>query len=294
MTWQLAIAVSITANVAAILIQRRYSQRSLVPSTFPPAISYLFGVLPVGITAGLFVFAHDIRWSLWVVLLLLIEGVAMAISGATGFYVARKLTVTSQLTIYRFCGVVVIILGWTILGEKLGLNQLLGAMLLLAASWLAIWAPIRAQQKDKTHTTDLSYLILALVSATALGIALVTEKALLGHMEVGGVFLVGWVAQTIGMSLLALKDASKETIRKITKHEFKWSVVMGLTNGLTGVFYVYSLATSDNISLITALTSLVMPLSVFGAYVFLREREKQLILWISLFVAFLGVMILSL
>jgi drug/metabolite transporter (DMT)-like permease len=292
MIWQIAIGISIIANVVTILVQRKYSQKTLLPSTFPPSISYLFGVLPIGLLAGLLVFPHEIRWSATLVWLLLLVGVAMAASGASGFYAASKLTVASQLTIFRVCSVVVIVLGWTILGESLNAYQLIGGGLLLAAALLAIWAPVR-NSRNPAHDTDWRAIVFALISATTLGVALVTEKALLKHMDVGGVFLVGWTAQTLGMALLATKDISKANLQKVTKHEWKWSTLMGMANGLTGVFYVYALATSDNISLITALTSVVIPLTVLGAYIFLHEREKQLLLWISLVISFLGLLILA-
>jgi drug/metabolite transporter (DMT)-like permease len=292
MTWQLAIAISVIANVATILVQRHYAKKSSVPATFPSAASYVFGVIPVGLTAGFLIFPHAIHWSWWLALLLVIEGASMALSGWTGFQVAGRLGVAPNQTIGRLTAVTTILLGWTILGESLSLYQFIGGAILLLAALLAIWAPAEATTVTK-HKIPRPTLILAVVSAITLGISLVTEKAMLGHMQIGGGFLVGWTSQALAMVLLATKDATKANLRAFLGYEFKWSTLMGVINGFTGVFYVYAIFHSDNISLITALTAIVLPLTVLGAYIFLHEREHTKIMWISLAISCVGVAITS-
>lgn len=49
MSWQLAISLAILIGVARLIVTRRYAQKSALPANIPPLISYLFGVLPVGI-----------------------------------------------------------------------------------------------------------------------------------------------------------------------------------------------------------------------------------------------------
>ena len=112
-------------------------------------------------------------------------------------------------------------------------------------------------------------------------------------MQIGGGFLVGWTAQTLAMVLLATKDVSKANLRKFWGYESKWSTLMGLANGFTGVFYVYAIVHSDNISLITAVTAITLPLTILGAYVVLHEREHTNIMWLSLAISFIGLLILA-
>jgi len=292
MPWQLAISISIVANAATILVQRHYAKRSTVPATIPSAASYLFGVLPIGWVAGLVVLPHSISWSWWLLLLLCIEGAAMAVSGWTGFQAANRLGVAPRQTIGCLTGVTTILLGWTILAEGLTLPQLLGGAILLTAAMLAIWAPATATDESQKHLHATS-IILAAVSAITLGIALVTEKGILGHMEIGGIFLVGWTAQTLAMLILAAKDATQKNLRSFWGYESKWSTLMGLINGFTGVFYVYAIFHSDNVSLIASVSALTLPLTVLGAYLFLHEREHSKVLWLSLIISFIGLLVIA-
>jgi len=293
MTWQIALAISIAANVTTSLIQRRYAQRSNVPATIPSATSYLFGVIPVGLTAGFLVFPHHITWSWWLVMLLALCGISMAISGAAGFRASRHLTVAASMTIGKVTGLTTILLGWVLLGEGLTSWQLIGGGILLVATILAIWAPAKTTTGAFKHL-DPSVVLLALIACIALAVGLVTEKAILGHMEIGGVFLVGWTSQTLAMTLLAAKDASKQNLHTFWSQEFKWSTLMGAVNGLTGVFYVYAIFHSNNISLVTALLAVTLPLTVLGAYVFLHEREHHKIMWASLAISLVGLLVTGL
>ncbi len=293
MTWQTAVAISILANVATTLVQRSYSQKSSVPATFPPAASYLFGVVPVGLIAGFFVFPHAITWSWWLVLLLVLQGTSMALAGLWGFQVAKRLNIAQQLTIGRFTQILVIALGWGILGEGLTMPQFIGGTILLISALLAIWAPVKTNGQAQ-RKLSVSSIALALAASAALAVGLVTEKAILGHMEVGGVFLVGWTVQCLGMLLLAAKDVSRHNLQKLKGYELRSSVLMGVANGLTGVFYVYAMFHSDNISIISAVMSVGLPLSVLGAYIFLHERENHALMWLSLAVSFAGLLVMAL
>ena len=216
----------------------------------------------------------------------------MAISNWTMFKVIGTMAVAPFQTINRFYLIVVILLGWTLLGEGLTMPQFIGATILLSGALLAIWAPLNgmAREHRKLHFVTVA---LALISAITLGIGLVTEKAILGHMEVGGGFLVGWTAQTIAMFALALKDTTRANLQKLNKREVKWSALMGATNGLTGAFYVYAIFHADNVSLVTSLTTIVLPLTVLGAYIFLHERENRTLMWASLGLSFVGLIVTS-
>lgn len=226
-------------------------------------------------------------------LLLAICGASMAISGALGFQVAGRLPVATNMTIGKVTSIITILLGWVILGEGLTLWQLVGGGILLAAALLAIWAPVKNSAGAFQHIRP-STIFLALAACAALAIGLVSEKAILGHMQIGGVFLIGWTSQTLAMTLLAIKDVNKANLRTFWEQECKWSTLMGAVNGTTGTFYVYAIFHSNNISLITALLAIVSPLTVLGAYVFLHEREHHMLMWISLAISFVGLIVSSL
>ncbi len=293
MPWQLALSLSIVTGTVTALVQRHYSQLSRVSPTIPPAVSYVCGVMPVGLVAGFFIFPHHIVWSWWLVLLLVLTGVSMAISNWLGFLVAGKLQVAPMQTINRLSIVSVILLGWVILGEGLSTAQFFGISLLFAAAMLAIWTPLHLRT-PAAHRIPGTYRVLAIISSVLLGVGLVSEKAILGHMDIGGGFLVGWTVQSTVMVILALKAVSSHGLQQFKRRELKWSVFMGLANGLTGVFYVYAIVHADNISLVTGLGSIAFPATLLGAYVFLHEREKQPLMWASLALSLSGIIIMAL
>ncbi len=293
MTWQIALTLSVLAGVARMLFTRRYSQTSKIPSTIPPAASFLFGILPIGLIAGLFIFPHAIAWSWWVVFLIAILAAVMAFSNWLGFLAAGKLAIAPQQTISLLTNVSVVVLGWTFLGESLTTAQFVGGGILLVAASLAIMAPTKTKAGDFERIRPKT-IIIAVTAAVLLAIGFVTEKALLGHMEIGGIFLISWTTQTIGALLLASKDINRTTLRAFKGREFKWSTFVGVLSGINGAFYIYAIFHSDNVSLISVLSTIALPLTVLGAYIFLREREHHLLMWLSLAISFVGLLVMAL
>lgn len=289
MDWQLATAISIMANVITTLIQRGYSKVSTAPATYPTAASYLFGVMPIGLLAGLLIFPHHIKWSTWLVSLIVIQGIAMAISGWTGFKAAGQMSVAPMQTINRLSQITVVILGWSLLSERLSHYQLIGATVILIAAIAAAWAP-----KDRKIRLTKKSTLLSASSAIALGIGLVCEKAMLNHVEIGAIFLIAWGGQTISMIILASFNFSKKAVSNFYKHELVYSTKMGLANGFSGVFYVYAIKHSDSVSLIQSLAAVSLPLTVMGAHFLLKEKDSTKLVWASVGLSTVGLVIMSL
>jgi drug/metabolite transporter (DMT)-like permease len=209
------------------------------------------------------------------------------------FMSIRRLPIARYQTIYQSYEIVVILLGWTLLSERLTLPQTVGGLFLLAGALLAIHAPKKNDRKsgDHTHTTAI---LLAAGSAVTIGIGLVAEKAALRHMNMGAYFIFGYATQVLALVALAAKDVNRQTVRTITPYDLHRSLAMGVLSSLIGFFYIAAIVRANNISLITALSTLSLPLSVLAGYIFLREREHTLILWISLGVSFVGLVVSAL
>ncbi|HSX45015.1 MAG TPA: EamA family transporter [Candidatus Saccharimonadales bacterium] len=288
MPWQLAITISTLAITATSLIKRHHSQKSLAPASFPPAISFVLGVAPLGIIAGLFL-PHHVHWTGWLVLLLIIIASATAIGNWLAFLAVKQLSATRFTLIARAQSIMIIAMGWLILDERLNIHELIGAIFLITAAVLAIAAPEKLHKsKQILHSRAI---ILALVACFFGAVGLVTEKAALGHLEIGAYLMFGYPIQSAGIALLALKDVNKSSLRNLTKTEIKWSSLMGLANGFGGVFYVAALVGSNNISLITAIGAIGLPLLALGARIILKEKENQKLLWASLTLGFIGLLI---
>lgn len=292
MSWQLAISLAILIGVARLIITRRYAQKSALPANIPPLISYLFGVLPVGIFAALVLFPHEIHWHSTMIILMVVLSVSMALSNWMGFIIMRKLAIAPGQTIGMLSYVGVVLLSWTLLGEGLTVQQFVGGGVLLTAALLAIWAPTKTKLGDFKRISTRTLLI-AIASAVLLSIGLVTEKKLLEYTDIGGIFLVSWPIQTLGMLLLATKDIRRSTLQKLNASELRNSTLIGLANGLNGVLYIYAIYHANNISLVTILGTVSFPLTILAAYLFLREREHHRIMWLSLGIACAGLIIVS-
>ncbi len=289
MPWQLAIALSIIASVITAVVQRRYSLKSTAPATFPPAISYLLGVAPLGIIVG-FSLPHHVHWSWLIVALIASNSSIIAVANWLLFKAVKRLPVTQFQIINQFYEIVVIALGWTFLHEGLSRFQVIGAFLLFIAAILAIRAP--AVNIGNAHRqTHFNSVALTVAGATLFGASLVIEKAALGHMDIGAYLIFGYLAQTLAMLILASKDANKDTLRQFGKNEIKWSAFMGIANATSGVLYVIAIVNSNNISLVTAVSAIALPLIAFGGYAILKERENQRLLWVGLAIGFLGLLI---
>lgn len=215
----------------------------------------------------------------------------MAIANWISFKAVKLMPVAPYQTIGKFTIVVVVALGWLLLDEKLNAYQSLATVLLLIAAIMAIYAP--TAQKGVVRRPEPGSVVLALTAATFLAVGLVAEKAMLVHVQVGAVLIVGWGLQTLAMVLLALKDVTRSSLSSFGVYEAKWSALMGVAGGITGSFYVYAINRSDNISLISALTAVALPLSVVGAHILLGEKEKSRLVLPSIGLCFLGLVLMA-
>lgn len=227
------------------------------------------------------------------IIVMIVLSASMALANWWGFLVAGRLAIAPQQTIGTLTNISVVIMGWTLLGETLTKAQFVGGGILLVAALLAIWSPIKTGRASFKRMEGKT-VALAVGAAIMLAIGLVSEKALLEHMDIGGIFLVSWPIQLIGMLLLASKDVSRKVLHAFKATELRDAVIIGVANGLNGLFYIYAIFYSDNISLISVLGTVIFPLTVLGAYIFLREREHHVFMWLSVAISTVGLLVLAL
>ena len=292
MPWTLAAVLSIIATVCALLVQRLYSQRTRLPSSFPPALAFILGVAPLSIIVGLSI-PHEVHWTWEVIGLLAINATLIAVANWLNFMAIKRLPIAQFQMISQVYIIATVALSWTFLREGLTSIQIVGALLLLSATILAVKAPIKNRTKEhkKIH---FGAILLVLGGAIALGTALFVEKKTLGYMDTGAYLIFGYTAQVIGMVILAAKDAKRSNLKKINFREIKWAAGMGLIAGTAGILYVISIVGSNNVSFITAISAITLPLLAFAGYIFLKEKENVKILAIGLGLGFVGVLLMAL
>jgi len=292
MNWQVALVLWYLACVGQALWQRTYAQKSELPETSPPALSYVLAVAPLGIVVGLSS-SHHVDWSGWLLFLLVVEGIFIGAFNWLMFVAIRRLPVATFQLVFQTYAVVTIALGWILLRETLTTPQLAGGVLLLIAAAVATQAPVAAVNgAPKNHHTRA--IILTLLAAVTLGIGLVTEKAALQYMDIGAYFIFGFATQTLALIALAGKDMRRKALGRIRQHDLKRSFIMGAFSALVGFFYIYAIQHSNNISLITVLGAFSLPLIVLASYIFLRERENTRRMTIAATLGCLGIIVTAL
>lgn len=292
MSWYLLFLLFIISTVVQSLWQRFYSKSSDLPNTIPPTLSYLFALMPIGILIGIFM-PHHVSWSIWVVFLLIVEGAFIAAFNWLMFVALRHLSVAKFELIFQLYTVVVICLGWLLLGEKLTHLQLAGGLLLLVAAYIAIQAP-QSNERELHRHAEKKAIIITVLAALAIGIGLVTEKAALQYMDLGAYFIFGFGTQTLALLILAAKDLKKHKISSIKNSEMRQILFMGVLSVTVGITYIGALRLSNNISLIAALSPISLPLMVLASYFFLHERENMKKMWLATVLSLIGLVIVSL
>ncbi len=289
--WQLALAINLVLFVTSSLLRRRYAQSHTVPGSVTLAISYILGVMPISIVAGL-IFPHNIEWSGWTLWLLLAASFLVAVFILLSFLAVRYIPAALNQTIFQVRILITITLGWMFLGEKLAPLQIFGGLFVLASGILAVWAPARAHRKgNNTHPHLVRGIILTLVSAAFLGVGVVIEKAALQYMDIGAFFIYGFGLQTLWLTLFAARDAYLHRPVHVTRTILRESVMLGVVVAGIGISYFVALSKANNISLIAALSAFVLPLTAIAAHYILKERDDSKLLWAAITLGVTGVLI---
>lgn len=289
--WQLSFGVFFVFFVAQTLVKRRLVLASDVPSSITSLLSYILGIVPLGLLVGLSI-DHAVNWSWWVAVLLVIEGLFLGIYSLLSLQAFRFLPTAYFQTIFQGHAILVIILGWLLLSEKLSPLQVIGAAIVLGSALLAIWAPVRAHRKGTKPIQHFKKgVLLTAGSAVAMSIGLVAERATMQYMDLGGYFIVGFMAQGIGAAAIALPQLVRYPLRTIPRTVVRRSALFGILSCGVGFSYLYALSAAGNISLITALKAFGLPLVAIAAHCFLGERDNNKLLWAAILIGVCGVII---
>ncbi len=290
MDWHVSLLFFYVFTVLKSLGQRRYLRKTGLPSSVVAAMNYVLGVLPVAVVVGLLL-PHQVIWSWWLVFLLVVEGLALGIFSKLSFRAIKRLPISHWQTLNQSSTIFIIIGGWFLLGETLSATQLVGVVFILSAAVLSAFA---AKSKVHTHSIEPGLVRLVIIAAAIFSVGLLAEKAALAHMDIGGYFIVGIGSQILFVTLIALKDMNKKIWKNLSHSDIRNNVVIGMLSILGGMSYLYTVNTANNISLIVALGSFVLPLTALGSYWLLHEREDQRKLWGSIALGMIGVCITAL
>src|ERR1044072_3397155 len=100
MAWQISLVILYFCMVAQALWQRSYSQKSSLPESYPPALSYILGVTPLGILVGLFI-PHSIHWNALTITLVALEGLFIGLFNVFAFMAIKRMPMAQFQTIFQ-------------------------------------------------------------------------------------------------------------------------------------------------------------------------------------------------
>lgn len=288
--WHISLVLFYILSVSKALSQRHYLRSSELPSSVIAAMNFILGFLPLAVILGLLL-PHHVEWSLWIVILLTIDGLAIALYNKFSFRAIKRLPITHYQTLEQSFNVFVIFGGWVLLGEVLTATQFIGASFIIGAAVLSAFA---ARSKVRAQTIQPGTVRLVIVAAIILSTGLLAEKAALGHMDIGAYFIFGISSQALFVTMLASRDLTKKVRAKIRRSDIRAISVVSVLSAFSGFLYLYTLNTADNISLIISLSSFVLPLTALASYWLLNERANQKVLWASIALGVIGICITAL
>lgn len=294
MSWQFFFILYLAFSVGLTLSRRKLAITNTVPASIVTAISYTFAVMPLGIVVGLSM-DHHVTWSAWLIALLIIEGALIGTFNWMALIAMKHLPAAHFQTIFQLNALIIIALGWTLLGETLSALQIVGGVLILASGLLAIWAPVGSGNTRKRKPAEIKRgIILTLIGTTIMGLGLVAEKAALGHMDAGAYFIYGFATQCIAVVIIAIPQLKISTLRLLAKKRVADATLVGVIGVGVGFTYIAALVKSDNISLINSLKAFALPLTALAAHYVLKEHDDNRALWAAIALGVVGLVLVAL
>lgn len=287
MSWQISLVLFFIVSVSHTLWARIYSQKTSLHPKVAPTLSYLIGVLPLGIIVSLVLSGIDITWDKTTVLLLIAEGSLIGLFNWLSFIAWKKVTVAQFQTVFQLYAITTALFGWIILNEKLSNPQIIGSLFLIVGAVIA--ANSGDSKKQKFNFT--SGVTLTALSAVILGLGLVAEKAAIDRMSLSAYFIFGYGAQTLSLVIISIKQLTTLKISSISKYDLNGAFILGALSGLAGFFYLYALNKADNIGQVISASTFQLPLSVIAGYIILKEKDNIKRLSIASIIAFIGLII---
>jgi drug/metabolite transporter (DMT)-like permease len=178
--------------------------------------------------------------------------------------------------------------GMYVLGERMGMQELAGAVLVLAAVGYALSVHVSRRER-RNWTLGIFY---ALASAVFFSVAVMVEKFLLGEMSVSSYVVWGFGVQWLIAVLLAVCLGWRAFAKVLAPRNASLLLAAGLTRISMGVLFVLSLVVLRSLCLAVILAGLRPLFVAFLGAAFLHERRFLIRKVIASLVAATGVAIM--
>ncbi len=269
MTWQIAIAIHLAFSTTFALGQRHIAKNRLYSPALTTALMYLLTITPVGIIWAASTGLTDFGFSKHIWFVLPVSGLLFALANIFAFWANEKIDAAQFNVISNLRNLVTVFISSIFLSEVLTIKQLAGGLLLVAG---AIFISANGFSKKSRKVNQ--YTFVAFASAAFMGSAISLEKYVLDFVNFETYLVVGWSAQTIAMTIIALPQFKEVSIKR-DKKKLLSIFALGLLRTFAGFMLVKALILSDNSSLIAVMTSIKAPLVFIAALILLKERADM-------------------
>ncbi|HEY4964382.1 MAG TPA: EamA family transporter [Candidatus Saccharimonadales bacterium] len=165
-----------------------------------------------------------------------------------------------------------VVLSTLIIHEGLSLTQIIGAAILIFSIQLIVSINV----SRKKHKQIGKAIILSILAAAFFSTATVTEKYLLGKVNLPTYLTFGWGFQFLGVITIAILFSRRINANfGLFKNMLFWKLALPavLLRVLGGLLYILSLRISNNLSLISVVSGLKIILAALLAAVILKEKD---------------------
>ncbi len=269
------------------LIYRNYAKKHTQDYYVTNAVMYLATVVPFGIIwsaaqGGVsFDFSNDIWWFFG------LAGLLFALGNIAAFKANTKVEASQFAIITSFRTVVVVIVSWLLLGERLTTVQMIGATIVFAAN-IGI---ISLNRRPDAKSNPGFYAMIAAVAAVLMGLAVANEKYILNSVDSATYVVIGWGLQAVFMIVLANRQLVR--VPQLVKDgSIKTILLLGALHTVAGFCFINALQLSDNAALIASIAALQIILVTIGGYIFLNEKKHGVQKFVAASAAFVGVILL--
>jgi len=219
---------------------------------------------------------------------ILLCGLATALNGAIGLLIFRYMDAAMGSLLMTTNVVAAVLAAMYVLGERMGIQELAGAVIVLCAVCYAL--SVHVSRRERRNWT--LGILLTLGSAVLFSISVILEKFLLGEMSIASYVTWGWGSQWLMAVLLGLLFGWRRYGEVFSRRHALLVWGAGLTRAGMGLLFVISIVTLKSLCMAVVLAGL-RPLfvSFLGAWL-LKERKFLMRKVVASIAAAIGVAIM--
>ncbi len=265
MTWQTLLFVYFILATTSYLLRRKLG--TVAPKYNRFVNWFFFGLhYPIGVIVAI-ALHQSLHISLQDLVIIAAAGLVFPFINIAQYRASKDVDAGLFTLLNNFTPIITITTAWILLHEGLTSKQFIGAVIIIAATFLVSLPGFLSRSKSRA-----SGLLFAFLSILMLGVATTFERLMLTRISFSAYLLYAWGFQTFWMTIIAWPQ--RKHIKILTKAKLRRPIIaFGIVNTAKGLCWLGALRLSGNASLVSAFGSFTAVLVILAAYFILRERD---------------------